>query len=95
MTRAEIKRRAFEEIFFGKIKERKTKITRLFANTFPEMWDIVCQIKAKDYRLLSHVLQRVESGLIIHRICKRLMNMDRQLFIATIHDSLLVKKQKT
>jgi hypothetical protein len=87
------KRAKFKESFFGGVffcKNRPvTRQAELFRRLFPNVYEVVCEIKRKDYRHLAHVLQRVESSLIVNRVARRCMEEMPETFVATIHDSIL------
>jgi hypothetical protein len=87
------KRKEFKSSFFGGVffcKNRPvTRQAELFRRLFPNVYDVVCEIKRKDHSHLAHILQRVESSLIINRDARRCMEDFPETFIATIHDSIL------
>lgn len=71
--------------FIGQI-EAKSKSD--FKNTFPSVYDIFRQIKVKNHVALAHILQRIESEIIIQRVVKRISVEKPELPIFTIHDSV-------
>jgi hypothetical protein len=81
--RSVFKEKFFRETFFGK------KTSKLFCNLFPTIATELIKIKSKDYRNLARIMQRTESKLMITKICGRLMQDHPDVFIATIHDSIL------
>jgi hypothetical protein len=81
--RAAFKERFFRETLFGR------KTSKLFCNLFPTIAAELMKIKSKDYRNLARIMQRTESKLMITKICGRLMQDYPDVFIATIHDSIL------
>jgi len=86
------KTKFFSEIFFGK-NGWTSKNSQRFAETFPTVYKVIQQLKKKDYRALSNHLQRVESSFIINSFIRRCMDTRPDMFIATIHDSVLVKPE--
>ena len=60
-----------------------------FTKHFPNVYQFIRQYKKKDYRHLSHALQKAESSFVIHRVCQRLMNQYPEMPILTVHDAIL------
>ncbi len=71
--------------FIGQVKAQKK---RDFKSSFPEVYKLFALIKKKDHRALSHLLQRIESEIIIERVTKRISLEKPELPIFTIHDSV-------
>lgn len=86
--RAEFKKSFFGGVFFCKSRPF-TKQARLFQTHFPTAYQVIFDLKARDYRRLAHVLQRTESSLIINRVARRCMAELPDVCVATIHDSVL------
>jgi hypothetical protein len=86
--RAEFKKKFFGGVFFCKNRP-VTKQARVFQAHFPSVYDVIFDLKAKDYRRLAHVLQRTESSLIINRVARRCMVELPGVCVVTIHDSVL------
>jgi hypothetical protein len=82
-NRGEFKEQFFKEIFFGK------KVGSYFWQLFPSVAKLLLDIKKSDYRTLAWMMQRAEADIIINRICRRIMTEHPNLFISTIHDSIL------
>ena len=61
----------------------------MFRSLFPNVYEVITEIKRNDYKHLAHVLQRVESSLIVNRVARRCMEEMPETFVATIHDSIL------
>lgn len=57
---------------------------------FPSLSEVVRFAKYDDYRHLAHMLQRTEAKIMIHGAAGRLIEKGK--FVATIHDSLIVRK---
>lgn len=76
----------FSRNSFIRMPEAKSKID--FRDHFPEIYEIFKQIKVKNHRALAHILQRIESELIIQKVCKRISIEKPDLPIFTIHDSI-------
>lgn len=86
-SRKRLKVKMFSELFFG--KNHETRLCRKFAEVFPSVFRVVQQVKQKDYAALARLLQKVESSFVINKVVRRMMETDR--YVATIHDSFLVK----
>ena len=51
------------------------------------------ELKKKDYTILSKYLQKVESSFVINGFVRDCMDERPDMFVATIHDSVLVETQ--
>ena len=85
--RAKFKEKFFRETFFGK------KTSKLFCTLFPTVAAELLKIKSKDYKKLAWIMQRTESKLMITEICGRIMQEQPNIFITTIHDSILTTQE--
>ena len=56
---------------------------------FKWIYKMFAAIKRKNHRALSHILQRIESEIMIQNVCKRISLEHPTLPIYTIHDSVL------
>ena len=56
---------------------------------FKGIYEMFAAIKRKNHRALSHILQRIESEIMIQNVCKRISLEHPALPIFTIHDSVL------
>lgn len=61
----------------------------LFRSKFPKIYALMCDLKEKDHTTLSILLQRVESILILNKICGRISSEFPKIPLLTIHDSIL------
>jgi len=71
-NRKEFKIKFFEEVFFGKVTIRKTKLKKKFIAKYPKVYDIICQIKG-GYDSGTHAdfavgMQRFEASIIYDAI---------------------------
>jgi hypothetical protein len=87
--RKTFKVKLFSEVFFCK-NSWKSKYLELFKLEFPNVYEIIREIKETDHTRLAKLLQKVESNFIINKIVRKMMILRPDDFIATIHDSLLV-----
>ena len=81
--RSSFKENFFRETFFGK------RTSNLFCRLFPTIGEEIKKVKKRNHKRLARLMQRRESKLIITAICGRIMKEHPDLFIATIHDSIL------
>ena len=88
-SRTDFKRKLFAEVFFGKNYQHNSSSAKLFSSYFPTISSIIWELKSKDYRMLSKLLQKVESSFIFQKVVKTLMNQAPDVFVTTIHDCLL------
>lgn len=85
--RNEFKKWLFRKVFYGKESSKK------FNKFFPTVAKIIRYYKHQNYKRLAHEMQRAESGLVIEKICGRIMREHPEIFIATIHDSVLTTEE--
>jgi len=90
--RKEVKETLFKTVFFGRCNARSPEKS-LFESEFPSVMAVIRELKKEDYRFLARYLQRVESGFVIHRVVRRLMRLEPDIFVGTIHDSLLCQER--
>jgi len=68
---------------------RRNMVCEALAGLFPGVMAGIAEIKRPDHRRLAHFAQRVESGFMFGRVVPRIMRERPDLFISTIHDSIL------
>ncbi|WP_276132449.1 hypothetical protein [Polluticoccus soli] len=98
--RAKVKKTLLKQLFaspyFHKhkwlYKGKAGEIWSLFTTIYPEFAELTDHIKSKNHKDMSMILQRMESVLIIGRVCKRIQDEHPEVFIATIHDCLVTTK---
>ena len=90
--KSEIKKMIYK-VLFG--KNFKNKSDQLFKSLFPTIYDFIkfYKKKYKDYRILSHDLQNLESNLIFNKIVKEIMYIYPEIKLITIHDSIIYPKK--
>ena len=64
------------------------KIEQPFIDRFPNIHALFCGLKKYNKKVLSHVLQRLESHVVIERATRRIAQERPDLPIFTIHDSI-------
>lgn len=62
---------------------------RNFRKIFPDVYRVFSIIKRKNHRALSHILQRIESEIMIQKVSQRISIEKPTLPIFTIHDSIV------
>lgn len=78
-------------VFFSKnrfISQPEAESKREFRDSFPGVYKLFNQIKIANHKALAHILQRIESELIIQNVTKRISVERPELPIFTIHDSV-------
>lgn len=65
-----------------------------FSSVFPTIHNYIKLYKAehKDYRVLAYDLQKMESSIIYNRIIKKIMLIDPDVKLVTVHDSIIGKQ---
>ncbi len=59
------------------------------AARFPSIMEMLASLKKRNYRHAAHLMQNVESTMMIHEVCRRLMDKHPHKPIFTIHDSII------
>jgi len=86
-TREEAKR-GIMVVFFDKPSHRNA-VSAVLDGMFPTVMEAVRWFKREDYRRLAHFAQRIESAFMFGLVIPRVMELRPDLFVATIHDSIL------
>jgi hypothetical protein len=84
--RETFKKQVFTQVFYGK-NCYEGRLTRLFAQEFPSVWQTIRTIKKEDYHRLSHHMLRLESEIIINRAVRQCAL--EEIWVMTIHDCLV------
>lgn len=81
------------KVLFG--KNYKNKYDDIFQKLFPSIHNFIKVYKKvnKDYRILSHTLQNLESDLIYNKIIKEIMTDYPYIRLITVHDSLICSEK--
>ena len=90
-TRAKVKQANTQRALFAPNDHRcqRSRIKRAFDRLFPEVAGYIQECKDGDHRELAKQLQRAESGFMLRTVCNRLRLERPDLFVVTIHDSIL------
>ena len=84
--RETFKKQVFTQVFYGENFYRG-KLTRLFADQFPTVWETIQAIKREDFKRLSHHMLRLEAEVVINRAVRRCAL--EGIWVVTIHDCLV------
>ncbi len=74
--------------FFFSENKHTSKDKKLIMDSFPEVTKVFERLKQKDHVTLSHILQRLESTLMIEFVSRRIAADKPDLPFFTIHDSI-------
>jgi hypothetical protein len=80
------KKQIFIQVFYGK-NCYEGKLTKLFAQEFPTVWETIRAIKKEDHKRLSHQMLRLESEIVINRAVRQ-CGLEG-IWVVTIHDCLV------
>jgi hypothetical protein len=84
----DVAKRRIMVVFFDRPWHRNT-VSGVLNELFPGVMKAMQQIKRGDYRRLAHFAQRIESAFMFGRVVPQIMEHHPDLFVATIHDSIL------
>lgn len=79
-------------LFFAKNKYR-SPLKRLFEAEFPSMAEYIVKMKEKDHTRVARQMQLAERKFVIDNVCAELNRRQKGIFITTIHDSVLARKE--
>ncbi len=71
----------------------RSKAKSLFAIEFPAMAQLIHKLKHKDHKRLARHMQMAERKFIIDTVCNRLFKERSDLFVTTIHDSIMAQQE--
>ena len=94
-ARREVKGRVFRSVLFGRIPNENFDNYwdfQAIAGRFPSLVDYLCRMKlgTRDHGVVARLAQRVESGLMVGRACRRFLAENPGRGMATVHDSMVV-----
>ena len=72
-----------------------SKSDKIFSSIFPTIHHFIKLYKKEwsNHKILAHDLQRAESNLIYNKIIKKIMLLNPEIKIITVHDSLVFPKK--
>jgi hypothetical protein len=82
------------KVLFGK-NPNNSKVDKKFSQIFPTVHKFIKKYKSDlgNYKSLSWKLQGMESNLIFNVIISKIISLNPEIEIVTIHDSIIVKKK--
>jgi len=90
IERHQAKRQLFRDVLFGR-SHIKGPLTDAFRRRWPALLEVIRQAKRRcGYKIIAQALQRLESFLVLDRICPRLLQEFSAVPFVTIHDSVMV-----
>lgn len=89
-NKAEMKTMMFLVFFSNNrfIGQPEAHFKRLFKASFPEVYEVFKRLKKGNHTALSHILQRIESSVIVEKASRRITEERPNLPIFTVHDSI-------
>ena len=78
-------------VFFAKNGHR-SPVKRLFEVEFPLMAAYIKRMKEKDHTRIARLMQMAERKFVVDGVCAELNRRKSGIFITTIHDSILARK---
>jgi hypothetical protein len=78
------------KVFFGR-NHHNSKYDKFFKSLFPTIHNFIKIYKQtkNDYKSLSHELQRMESQFVFNVVIQKIYNLNENIPIITIHDSII------
>ena len=83
-------KKSFYQFIYSSNQQNYWEEKQLISEAFPIATELFEFIKQKDYILLSHIMQRLESILMIEVISKRIAAEKPHLPFFTVHDSIAI-----
>jgi len=91
--RTKVKEMTYKVLFgYNRVNSKSDKI---FSSIFPTIHHFIKLYKKEwgNHKILAHDLQRAESNLIYNKIIKKVMILNPEIKIITVHDSLVFPKK--
>jgi len=91
--REKVKHKILAAVFFDYYRKNDSRYIKVFRQDFPSISEYITRRRKKDHRTLAKILQKTESKFVIEGFVSEFINQfgDSNEFIATIHDSVVVK----
>lgn len=91
--RCEAKELIYKVLFGDNLKSSK-KVNRIFKNLYPSVHEYILEFKEmkKNYKELSHELQKMESDFIFNNVIKEIYESCPGIVLFTVHDSIIFPK---
>jgi hypothetical protein len=88
-TKRDVVKKLFMHCFYSENGAFSGGLKTLFDAKFPKIYKLICEIKKNDHTALAIALQRIESTLVLDKICGRIAKENPSIPLLTIHDSIL------
>lgn len=88
-----VKKRILAAVFFDRYRRNESRYVKVFKQDFPNIAAYITKLRKRDHRTLAKILQRTESKFVIESVVAKFIQYfgEANEFIATIHDSIVVK----
>ena len=92
-NRNEAKEMIYKVLFGDNVKDSK-KLNKIFKNLYPSVYEYILEFKEsrKNYKELSHELQKMESEFIFNKVVKEIYDTYPEIILFTVHDSIIFPK---
>jgi hypothetical protein len=79
------------KVLFGNNINSNKKLNKIFKDLYPTVYEYILEYKEnrKNYKELSHELQRMESDFIFNNVVKEIFETYPEIVLFTVHDSIL------
>lgn len=92
-NRYEAKELIYKVLFGNNVKTNK-KLNNIFKKLYPSVYEYILEFKEnrKNYKELSHELQKMESDFIFNVVIKEIYETYPDIILFTVHDSIVCSK---
>lgn len=93
LTRNESKEMIYK-VLFGDNTRANKKVNKIFQSLYPSVYEYILEFKEqkKNYKELSHELQKMESEFIFNDVVKEIFETYPEIVLFTVHDSIIFPK---
>lgn len=88
-NRSLFKKKIFGGVLFDKNRNYLSKYEQIFKEEFPEIFNVIRNIKSKKYEEVAIMLQKTESKFIFSCIEELMFITNKRIELLTIHDSIV------
>jgi len=92
-SRKDAKEMIYKVLFGDNLKANK-KVNSIFKKLYPSVYEYILEFKEhkKNYKELSHELQKMESEFIFNNVVKEIFDTYPDIILFTVHDSIIFPK---
>jgi len=92
-SRKDAKEMIYKVLFGDNLKANK-KVNSVFKKLYPSVYEYILEFKEhkKNYKELSHELQKMESEFIFNNVVKEIFDTYPEIILFTVHDSIIFPK---